>query len=90
MSEQKPFILNEVTSDYQEVSIQGHVTFKINDPKLISRVMNSTLDSNFQDYVSEDPFRLSQKVINEIQVLIRSNMQKYDLKSAVKLGHDFV
>ena len=38
-----PFIFKEVTSDFQEVSIQGQITYSITDPKKLSQLMNFNL-----------------------------------------------
>ena len=59
-----PFIFNEVTADFQEVSIQGQVTYRIADPQKLSQLLNFTLDQGGRNYVSDDPQKLSQRVIN--------------------------
>ena len=50
-----PFIFSEVTSDFQDVSIQGQVTYRIGDPVKISQLLNFTLDPAGRNYFSEDP-----------------------------------
>src|SRR6266487_4632604 len=40
-----PFIFNEVTSDFQEISIQGQANYRITDPKRVSQLLNYTLGS---------------------------------------------
>ena len=66
-----PFMFNEVSSDFQEVTVQGQVTYRVADTKLLASLMNFTLKPN-GEYVSEDPTRLPQRVVNAVQVQLRS------------------
>ena len=66
-----PFMFNEVSSDFQEVTVQGQVTYRVADPNIIASLMNFTLKPN-GEYVSEDPTRLPQRVVNAVQVQLRS------------------
>src|SRR5512135_1383876 len=67
-SSEAPFIFKEVTSDFQEVTIQGQITYSIVDPKKLSQLMNFTLATNGRDYTSDDPQKLPQRLINHLQV----------------------
>ncbi|HQW30357.1 MAG TPA: SPFH domain-containing protein, partial [Verrucomicrobiales bacterium] len=49
------FIFQESTADYQEVTIQGQVTYRISDPKKAAALLNHTLDNRGERYVSKDP-----------------------------------
>jgi hypothetical protein len=71
-----PFIFEEVTADFQTVTIQGQVTYRVAEPKKLAALMNFTLAPRGQTYVSDDPQRLPQRVINVINVLARSELQK--------------
>src|SRR5271154_7146900 len=62
-------IFQETSSDFQEVTIQGQVTYRIADPKRVAGLLNYTLDRRGINYVSTDPEKLSQRVINIINVL---------------------
>ncbi|HKZ79222.1 MAG TPA: SPFH domain-containing protein [Pyrinomonadaceae bacterium] len=46
-----PFIFSEVTADFQEVTIQGQVTYRIAEPQRISQLLNFTLDQAGRNYV---------------------------------------
>ena len=41
-----PFMFNEVSSDFQDVTVQGQVTSRVADPKLLASLMNFTLKPN--------------------------------------------
>jgi regulator of protease activity HflC (stomatin/prohibitin superfamily) len=79
-----PFIFEELTSDFQTVIVQGQVTFRIVDHKKIAGLLNYTLDITGRGYVSEDPQKLPQRVINIVQVLSKKNLEGLPLVEAVK------
>lgn len=79
-----PFIFNEVTSDFQEITIQGEVTFKISDPKSLSGQLNFTLGPNNRNYISDDPEKLSKRIVNQTQVLMRARLQGLNLKKTLQ------
>src|SRR5437868_8101594 len=58
-----PFIFQEATGDFQSVTIQGQVTYRVSDPKRLASLLNYTLASDGQTYVSEDPEKLPERVI---------------------------
>ncbi len=78
-----PFIFKEVTSDFQEVTVQGQLTYSVTDPKKLSQLMNFSLAPNGKDYTSDDPQKLSQRLINHTQVLTRSSLKKMSLRQAL-------
>jgi len=85
-----PFIFQEVTSDYQTITIQGQVVYRVSDPKRLSEMMNFTLDAVRQDYVSEDPVKLPQRIINQVQVLIRNELQNLPLREVLNASDTLV
>lgn len=50
-----PFIFEEITSDFQSVTVQGQVTYRIVDHKRIAGLLNYTLDMRGKGYASDDP-----------------------------------
>jgi len=77
-----PFIFQEVTSDFQNITIQGKITYQVSDPKLLSSLLDFSINSKEQ-YTSEDPQKLSQRIINQIQVFTRDEIQKLALQEAL-------
>src|SRR5262245_36169001 len=67
-----PFIFQEVTADFQEVTVQGQITYRVADPLKLAQLMNFTLAPNGKGYVSDDPKKLPQRLINHAQVLTRA------------------
>src|SRR5260221_2445593 len=71
-----PFIFQETTADFQTVTIQGQVTYRVGDPKRLAALLNYTLAPNGQTYASEDPEKLPERVIHVINVLARAEFKK--------------
>lgn len=85
-----PFIFEEVTADFQEVTVQGQLTYRIAEPKKLSQLMNFTLAPNGKDYVSDDPKKLTQRLINHTQVLTRASMKSLQLRNALGQSDELV
>ena len=85
-----PFIFTEVTSDFQEVTIQGQVMFRIADPRRLSQMLNFTLDAKGQNYVSDDPEKFHQRIINRVQVLVRNEFQRLALREVLRAADELV
>lgn len=83
-----PFIFREVTADFQDVTVQGQVVFRVQDPKKIAQLMNFTLNARTKAYVSEDPLKLAQRIINRAQVFVREELQGLTLKDALVTSED--
>ena len=64
-----PFIFQETTADFQTVTIQGQVTYRVNDAKQLALLLNYTLAPDGETYLSEDPEKLPERVIHVINVL---------------------
>lgn len=78
-----PFIFREVTADFQEVTVQGQITYRVADPQRLAQLMDFTLQADGQTYVSEDPRNLAQRLINLAQVLTRSALQNLPLRQSL-------
>jgi len=89
-SSEVPFIFEETTNDYQEVTIQGQATFRISDPKKAAELLNYTLLPNGRNYGSKDPEKLPLRLINAINVLTRSKIQELSLREAITSGDKLV
>ena len=79
-----PFVFEEVTSDFQTVTVQGQVTFRIADQKNTAQLLNYTYDIKKRKYVSDDPQKLSQRVINMVRVMTKKQLESLQLGEAVK------
>lgn len=85
-----PFIFQETTADFQAVTIQGQVTFRVSEPKRLAALLNYTLAPNGQTYASEDPEKLRERVINVVNVLARAELQRLPLREALRASDELV
>ncbi|MBL9178127.1 MAG: hypothetical protein JNM65_08685 [Verrucomicrobiaceae bacterium] len=85
-----PFIFEEQTVDYQSVSLQGQITYRIAEPKRLAALMDFTLAPNGRGYASEDPEKLPQRVINLVHVLARAEIEKLPLRQALRASEPLV
>jgi len=81
-----PFIFNEITGDYQEITIQGQLTYQIVDPKKVASILNYTV--NTSGYTSDDPDKLSQRLLNIAQVQTRQSVLKHHVQDVMKMSHE--
>src|SRR5512136_1700559 len=85
-----PFIFQEITADFQSVTIQGQVTYRVSDPKQLASLLNYTLGPDGESYVSEDPEKLPERVIHIVNVLARAELQKLPLREAIRASDEVV
>lgn len=85
-----PFIFNETTNDFQEVSVQGQVVYRVADPEKLAGMMNFTLDKNAEHYVSEDPIKLENRMVNLVQVKARGAIEELELRRAIRSARELV
>ena len=80
-SDDAQFIFEEVTADYQNVTIQGQLTFQITNPKQLAELLDFTVDKNGK-YLKDDIEKLSQRLVNEVQASVKSTIQSLSLRKA--------
>ena len=78
-----PFIFNETTKDYQTVTIQGQITYKIGNPKQLADVLDFTVNGN-GIYKKDDTEKLNQTIVNEAQTSTSSFIHQLGLKEAIR------
>ena len=78
-----PFIFNEVTSDFQEISIQGQLSYRLVAPTETATVLDYTIDPKTRRYLSKDPEKLVSRVINAVQANTRSGVNNLSLDEAL-------
>ncbi len=83
-SRDRPFMLELVTADYQSVTVQGQVTYRIADPRKIAALMDFSLARDGRSYVSEDPQRLGDRVAMQVEVIVQQAVQALPLKDALR------
>jgi regulator of protease activity HflC (stomatin/prohibitin superfamily) len=78
-----PFIFSETTKDYQTVSIQGQISYKISDPKQLSELLDFTVTER-GNFKKDDTEKLNQRIIGEAQTSTSSYIHELGLKEAIR------
>jgi len=82
-SQESQFIFNETTADFQEISIQGSLTYRLTDPLEVAKRLDFTVIPKTHLYKSEDPQQLVQRVVNSVQAHTRSEVSQRSLEEAL-------
>lgn len=77
------FVFNETTNNFQAVTIQGQVTYRVHNPKQSSGLLNFSIDLRTGTYLSNDSDRLAQRITNVIQMETCGELQKLSLEEAL-------
>ncbi len=77
-----PFMFEETTRDFQAVTLQGQVAYRVADPKTLAQQQDFVLLPNGA-YASEDPERLPARVLNAVKAQFRALLQDADLRAVL-------
>lgn len=83
VSQDAPFIFNESTANFQEVAIQGQITYRFEAPLESAKYLDFTIDPKAGRYRSKDPDKLNQRVINAVQAHTRKGISGLSLEHAL-------
>jgi regulator of protease activity HflC (stomatin/prohibitin superfamily) len=77
-----PFIFNETTADFQAVTVQGHLTYRVTDPKRLAGLLDYSV---FPDgrYRTEDPDKLPARITHAAQTAMRAEIQARMLRQSL-------
>lgn len=89
-TQEAPFIFNLQTADFQAITVQGQVSFRIADPLCASERLNFNLQKDGVSYVSEDPLKIGDRVVRTVQSIVQSRVQSETLRNALTLNQSLV
>ncbi len=78
------FIFNEITNNFQAVTIQGQFTYRIAAPRLTASLLNFGIEPRSRQYLSQDPEKLQQRIANIIQMETRGEIQTRTLEETLR------
>ena len=84
------FIFNLQTGDFQEIAVQGQITYQITEPLKAAEVLNFAVATTGRKtgYVSEDPLRLHERVIRAAQALVQDRIEGKRLREALTMTNE--
>lgn len=77
-----PFAFSEVTADFQPVTVQGQLTYRIADPRKLAGLLDFSVVKSGQ-YVSDDPGKVADRLVQTAQIFARSVIQRLTLRDAL-------
>ena len=78
------FIFQHSAHDFQAITVQGVVAYRIGDPKKAASMLNFALKADGKTYESDDPEKLSQRILNAADVLAQQLIKTMTLKEALQ------
>lgn len=82
-SRSEGFIYSHVTADFQTVTVQGQVTYRIGEPRRAAALLNLTLRPDGTGYETEDVDQIPQRVLRTVEVLTQQAVKELPLKAAL-------
>jgi hypothetical protein len=77
-----PFAFNDVTADFQPVTMQGQLTYRVSDPAKLAALLDFSLGPKGQ-YVSDDPDKVPERLVQAAQILAQAVIQRMVLREAL-------
>ena len=78
-----PFVFNQVTQDFQTVTIQGQLTYRVTEPRRLAEVLDFTT-ARLGGYRSKDPDKVAQRLINQAQTASSTLLAQLTLRDALR------
>ena len=79
-----PFMFEIETNDFQSVTVQGQVTYRIAKPRSAAEMLNFTLKPDARTYASDDPEKLAERVTALAKVVIQGAVGALGLRAALR------
>lgn len=77
------FIFDHVTADFQSVTVQGQVSYRVSEPQKLSSMLDYSLQADGKTYRSDDPMKLKDRVLGAFEVLSQKAVKGLALKNAL-------
>ena len=77
-----PFAFTEIAADFQTVTVQGQLSWRVAEPGKLASALDFSLDGHGA-YRSEDPEKLRERLLATAQVLVRDVIQKLPLRQTL-------
>ena len=81
-SKDLPFAFQEATADFQTVTIQGQLTYRVADPRCLAALLDYSLDAKGQ-HASDDPDKLDERLLAILQTRVRGQLAGRDLRASL-------
>ena len=77
-----PFAFTEVSADFQDVTVQGNLTYRVTEPQRLATLLDYSVDQRGR-FRSDDPSRLSERLVQTAQAAARTFVQQRQLRDVL-------
>jgi SPFH domain / Band 7 family len=77
-----PFAFSEVTADFQPVTLQGQLTYRVADPRRLAGLLDFSVRPTGQ-FLSDDPEKVPDRLVQTAQSFARAAVQRLTLRQAL-------
>ena len=81
-SRDAPFAFSEVTADFQPVTLQGQLTYRIAEPRRLAGLLDFSVRASGQ-FVSDDPEKVPDRLVQTAQIFARKVVERLTLREAL-------
>lgn len=74
-----PFVFEETSADFQDLTIQGQLTYRVAKPESLVSLLNYTVDVAGR-YTSDDPEKLNERLVQQVQKRAHASTQAANLQ----------
>jgi SPFH domain/Band 7 family protein len=77
-----PFAFSEVTADFQSVTLQGQLTYRVAEPRRLAGLLDFSVRATGH-YISDDPEKVPERLAQTAQTFARAIVQRLTLREAL-------
>jgi regulator of protease activity HflC (stomatin/prohibitin superfamily) len=77
-----PFAFSEVSADFQAVTLQGQLTYRVAEPGRLAGLLDFSIRSSGR-FISDDPEKVPERLVQTTQILARAVVQRLTLKETL-------
>lgn len=78
-----PFVFNEMTNNFQAVTLQGQLTYRVCEPQKTAALLNYTVEPRTRTYLTDAPEKLAQRLTHLVQLETRAEIQQRSLEETL-------
>lgn len=83
-SKDQGFIFEQATADFQTVSVQGQVAYRVAEARRLASMLNFALRPDGRGYASDDPEKLSERVVRVVELLAKQIVKDLPLRDVLR------
>lgn len=83
-SAEASFVFRDLTSNFQEVVIQGQFTYRVTDPNKTAALLNYVIDPRRRTYLTKDPESLPNRIATVMQAKVHDQILSRSLEASIR------